>query len=122
MATNRAFGGNADQLSLPVNDNTGSGDAGAVVSGDPVVVGSLNGVCLTDQGEEGNADNNATVALSGAFNLTVDGAVSNVGDPVYHDGTATLTVVATDGLFGHALETKTAAAAAIAVKIAPMVV
>lgn len=122
MATNAAFGGKADQLSLPVDDNTGSGTAGAVLSNDPVVVGSLNGVALTDQGAEGNVADNATVALDGAFNLNVDGEVSNVGDPVYHDGSATLTVVSTDGLYGHALETKGAGEGVIAVKIAPMVV
>jgi predicted RecA/RadA family phage recombinase len=122
MATNEAFGGNADRISLDVSANTGSGTAGAVLSGDPVVVGSLNGVALTDAGAEGNDADYATVALSGAYNLNVDGAVSNEGDPVYHDGTTTLTVVSTDGLFGHALETKTSGEGIIAVKIAPMVV
>lgn len=121
MATNTAFRP-ADNLSLPITGNTGSGTAGAVVSGDPVQVGSLNGVAVTDQDAEGNAADHATVALNGAFNLNVNGTVSAVGDPVFHDGTATLTVDPSDSLFGHALETKGVGEGVIAVKIAPMVV
>lgn len=111
----------ADHLSLPVPTGT--------VSGDPVKVGDLVGVAETDRATAtnfggGNPDGNATVWLKGAHKLTVDGAITAVGQAVYYvgDGTsrsAQLTATATGNtLFGHALETKAATAAPINVRIA----
>jgi predicted RecA/RadA family phage recombinase len=108
MATNVKFA-EGNNLSLPVPDGT--------LSGAPVRVGSLNGVAMTKEGEGGNADNYASVQLEGVFNLTVTGAVSNVGDPVYIAAGA-LNVTNTNPLFGHALATKGAAAGVIPVRIA----
>lgn len=111
MATNEVYR-NADHLTLPVPTGT--------VSGDPVHVGDLVGVAVTDR----DADGNATVWLKGAFLLTVSDAITAVGQKVHAvgDGTTrftTLTNVATGNtLFGYALATKTAASAAIPVRIA----
>lgn len=118
MATNEVFR-NADHLTLPVVAGT--------VSGDPVIVGALAGVAQTNR-ETGEVD--ATVWLTGAYKLTVDGATA-VGQKVYYvgDGTTRNTILTTaadsggttpvpNTLFGHALETKTAAAAVITVRVA----
>ena len=120
MARNEIFR-DADHLSLPVPSGT--------VSGDPVKVGGLMGVAQTDRATAsnfggGNPEGNATVWLKGAHVLTVDGAITDVGQPVYFvgDGTsrsAQLSATATDNtLFGHALETKAATAGPIRVRIA----
>lgn len=109
MATNEVYR-DADHLSLPVPSGT--------VSGAPVLVGSLPGVAQTGRGEGGNESGNATVWLKGAYDLEVTGAVSNVGDPVYIDGSGALNVTNTNTLFGYALATKTAAAAVLPVRIA----
>lgn len=111
MATNEVFR-NADHLTLPVPANT--------VAGDPVHIGGLVGVAVTSR----DADGNATVWLKGAFNLTVADAITVVGQPVYAigDGTTRFTSLTNSAsgntLFGHALATKTATAAAIPVRIA----
>lgn len=60
MALNQVYD-DAESLSLPV-------EAG-VESGDPVLVGDIPGVALTDR----DADGNATVRLAGAFELEVKG-------------------------------------------------
>ena len=103
MATNSAFT-QADQLSLPVAEGTESGD--------PVIVGQLVGVALTDRGDGGNESTHATVKLTGAFNVSVTttGTLA-VGAPVYITTAGVLTPAAgtTNALFGHALETKSAA-------------
>jgi predicted RecA/RadA family phage recombinase len=106
MATNERFR-DADHLTLPVPSGT--------VSGDPVRVGALNGVAQTSRDEDGNA----TVWLKGAYDLEVDGAVTDVGSPLYLDG-KTLVVAAGElgEPFGYALATKTAAAAPVPVRIA----
>lgn len=90
MATNERFD-DPTTLSLPV-------DTG-VESSDPVMVGSIPGVALTDRGDGGNAATFATVAIRGVFDLPVAGAIA-VGDPVYFaDGT----LGDTGDLFGFAL-------------------
>lgn len=120
MARNEIFR-DADHLSLPVPSGT--------VSGDPVKVGSLVGVAQTDRATAtnpggGNAEGNATVWRKGAHSLTVDGAITAVGQAVYFvgDGTsrsAQLSATASGNtLFGYALETKAATAAPIRVAIA----
>lgn len=111
MATNEVYR-NADHLPLPVPSGT--------VSGDPVKVGSLVGVAITDR----DGDGNATVWLKGAYKLTVGDSVTAVGAPLYvaGDGSSRITSLTTTAtgntLFGYALATKTAASAQIPVRIA----
>lgn len=123
MAKNEVFR-YGDHLSLPVPAGT--------VSGDPVVVGTLPGVAQTDRPVTGanptfgggNPEGQASVWLDGVHKLRVDGAVTTVGQSVYYvgDGTTrntTLTTTAAGNtLFGQALETKTATAAEISVRVA----
>ncbi|MGL5910359.1 MAG: DUF2190 family protein [Phycicoccus sp.] len=115
MATNERFR-DGERLSLPVPANT--------TSGSPVKVGSLVGVTQTDRATVtnfggGNAVGNATVWMKGVHDLTVTGAITNIGDPVYIDGSNALNVTASGNtLFGYALATKTAGAAVIPVKLA----
>jgi predicted RecA/RadA family phage recombinase len=111
MATNEIYR-DADHLALPVPTGTKAND--------PVLIGGLKGVAETDRDDQGEA----TVWLKGGHKFTVDGAVTAKGQPVYFQGdgttrSATLSTTATGNtLFGHALETKSAAAAAITVRIA----
>lgn len=111
MATNEVYR-NADSIPLPVPAGTKSGD--------PVKVGSLIGVALTDRGDDGQA----TVRRTGAFTLTVGDAVESAGTPLYvaGDGTSRITSLTTTAtgntLFGYALTTKTAAAGPLPVAIA----
>lgn len=99
------------KLSLPVPADTPSGA--------PVKVGSIIGVTATKEGEGGNVDGNATVWRHGAYDLTVTGAITAIGQPIYITSANALTATAgTDTLFGYALATKTAAAAVITVALA----
>ena len=110
MAINEKFC-YGDHMSLPVP--TG------VKPGEPVVIGSLVGVAQTGEGGGGNPAGNATVVLTGVFDLTVSDAVASVGLPIYITAARVLTNVATGNtLFGYALATKAAAAGTIPVKIA----
>lgn len=116
MATNIVFK-NPNEQSLPVPAGTKSGD--------PVRVGSLNGIAVTDRAATtvpafnadgtpntnynkggGNPNGNATVWLAVAPELLVKGAEIAVGDPIHFDANATPKLTATPGslpLFGHAL-------------------
>ena len=107
MATNVKFA-EGNNLSLPVSAGTKSGA--------PVRVGSLNGVCMTDEGGGGNPAGSASVQLEGVFLLTVTGAITNVGDPVYIAAGA-LNATNTNPLFGHALASKGATAGVIPVRV-----
>ena len=116
MALNEKFH-DANRLSLPV--------LAGKVSGDPVRVGGLNGVCLTKRSttaapEGGNPDGYASVALTGAYEFTVAFAITNIGDPVYilADGSALTATSAGNNLFGHALTTKAAPSGPLTVRIA----
>jgi predicted RecA/RadA family phage recombinase len=121
MATNNRFAW-SDSLSLPV--------ASGVESGDPVIVGDLPGVALTDRatgGDKagGNADGFATVALDGVFDLEVTGALAAAGTPVYITPAGALTAtVSTNKLFGYSVPgftadgTKGSGAGTVSVKIA----
>lgn len=100
MATNRKY---ATTRTLRL------GVASPTVSGDPVVVGGVVGVALTDYSAD---DAMATVDLGGAYDLSVKGvngagnvAVS-VGDPLYFvsGDTPVLSKKATGSFFGYALE------------------
>lgn len=88
----------ASELSLPVPSGT--------VSGDPVKVGSLVGVCATDRGAGGNIAGHATVLMDDrAHLLDVDGAIAGVGTPIYivaADNSLTTTATA-NTLFGYSV-------------------
>lgn len=110
MATNQHLR-HALHTDLPVPANTKSGD--------PVKVGAFVGVAITNRGDGGNAPDRATVWRDGSWHLTVDGEITEVGQPVYITDDNTLTGTATDNtLFGYALETKSATAGTIPVAIA----
>jgi predicted RecA/RadA family phage recombinase len=108
MAKNEVYE-EAENLNLPVIAGT--------VSGSPVIVGMLPGVALTNRDAAGNS----VVTTEGAYNVSVTGAIANVGLPVYiTSATYALGVAPGVGiqLFGHALATKAAAAGVIPVRIA----
>lgn len=130
MATNEKFRP-GDKVSLPV--------IAGKKSGDPVRVGSLNGVCATNRAKVdvaptnadgtintaydfggGNPTGYASVWLDGAHEFTVAFAVANVGDPVYilADGSALTGTASGNNLFGHALTTKGAPSGPLTVRIA----
>ena len=90
-------------------------------SGDPVAVGSIVGVCVTDA----DASGNAVVDTAGVYLLTVvandgtAGVAINPGDPVYLQTDGTLNANTAGELFGYALEPIAAGATAtIKVKLA----
>lgn len=117
MATNEVFRDSA-WISLPVPET--------VKSGAPVRVGVLNGVAQTDagvtgtpvvQGGVGNLPGYASVALQGAFRLTVVGALT-VGQLVYIKTDLTLTATATGNkVFGAAVFAKGTGTGPATVKI-----
>lgn len=109
MATNRRRV-EARKLNLPV-------DAGTV-SGDPVLVGRLPGVALTDRDTAGNA----TIDTEGAYDLEVEASAGaiGVGDVIYIDGAGALSNDSTGDRFGYALEAiGNAETATIEVKLGP---
>lgn len=95
MATNRRFYP-ADHLELPVVAGT--------LSGDPVMVGDLPGVATTDRDAAGNA----SVALKGAYLVTVTAGVGalSVGQPVnlVTPGHGQPLLTTGGKLFGHVVE------------------
>lgn len=102
MATNMIHGPERTRT-LPVTNGT--------LSGSPVVVGSLVGVALTDEGGGvGNAEGYATVGMGGVTRQAVGTTTAlTVGAPVYITSAYALTP--SDGagantLFGHALTAK----------------
>lgn len=95
-------------LYLPVVSGT--------VSGDPVCVGLIPGVAITDRDSTGYA----TVAIEGSFDVSVTGAIASVGLPVWiNPASHALTVAAATGLvvFGAALQTKSSGAGVITVHV-----
>lgn len=116
-----------DHISLPVPAGTKSGD--------PVRVGGLNGVAVTDRAKTdvvafnadgqpnatynaggGNPNGNASVWLTGAARLDVKGTGINPGDPIYFDAAATPKLTKTNSgalpEFGHAIAAGVASGAA----------
>ena len=85
------------ELSLPVPSGTKSGE--------PVKLGGLCGVAATDRGAGGNAAGHASVLLDGrVYAIDVDGAIANVGTPIYITSTRTLTVTSSGNeLWGHSV-------------------
>jgi predicted RecA/RadA family phage recombinase len=87
----------------------------ARVSGEPVRVGGICGVAVTDVANGARG----TVWLDGSYDLTVTGAIASEGLPVYITSTGALNTTSTGNyLFGIALGTK--AAAAGPVEVAPI--
>lgn len=89
------------QKSLPVPEGT--------LAGDPVKVGALVGVALTDRGAD--TPEQSTVDMVGSFRLPVLGEEKEakekaiaVGDKVFIDAEGNLSVNDTGTLFGYALE------------------
>ena len=110
------------QLELNVSAVNGSGTGDLVKSGDPVAVGKMSGVALTDE----NASGMAMVARDGVFRLAVRGqdavpanVAVNVGDELYWDNTpGEVNRDATNGVFlGYALEA-VASGATTTIKVA----
>lgn len=113
MAKNRVHE-NGDHLDLTVPSGK--------VSGDPVCVGQICGVCVVDR----QADGRATVQQNGVYSLSVKG-INNVtntaiveGDILYYDEARTpkIDVTNTGKRYGYALEAVTSGATAtIKVKV-----
>ncbi len=104
MATNEVFEP-VGKLSLPVPDGTASGD--------PILIfDEIPAVALTDEGDGGNADNIASVAINPmwVFDIAVLGANNGgnvavaVGDRVYVDGAVINKDVTNGTFYGWALE------------------
>lgn len=112
MATNEVYD-EANDLTLPVIANT--------VSGSPVIVGMIPGVATTSR----DASGNATVKTRGVHNVSVTGAITFIGQPVYITS-ATYALVVAPGtgiqLYGHAMALKSAGAASIPVRLAQFAV
>ncbi len=81
------------------------------VSGDPVRVGEIPGVALTNEGEGGNAAGESSIATEGVFDLSVKGldgsgsSAVSVGDKLYFVDADTphISKKATGHLYGKAL-------------------
>jgi predicted RecA/RadA family phage recombinase len=108
VATNRIFE-RGRQLSVAPT----LGPNATVASGDPVAVGQLPGVALTDADDTIANGGEASVQFDGVFELEVvgtsddgtTGAAISAGDLVYLDTDGSLNVDATNGVrFGYALE------------------
>lgn len=128
MAVNQVFK-TGNNISLPVPTGTKSGD--------PVRVGALNAVAITDEGAGtvtldlgggvsitqptggvGNEPGYATVKLDGTYKVPVAGAIAAVGALVYIKGDNTLTATSTGNkVFGYALRTKGAGTAPVEVTL-----
>jgi len=106
MARNEQFF-DADKLSLPVPPG--------VKSGEPVLVGPMPGVAVTDRDDR---TGQASVWMCGAWDLDVAGAVTP-GSPVYITTSRQLTATATDNkLFGYSVGTKGAGTGPVDVVVA----
>ncbi|MBN6054523.1 DUF2190 family protein, partial [Nonomuraea sp. RK-328] len=102
MATNQVYN-HGDQFDVVCTEPT------TPSSGDPVLVGQLPGVALTDE----NADGTTTVKFNGVYDFPVKGETTTnaaiaAGDILYYDSAATphkLNKDNTNGVrFGYALE------------------
>jgi predicted RecA/RadA family phage recombinase len=91
------------------------------VTGDPVMVGQIPGVALTDEGEGGNSATTTTVAFDGDWLMSVKGENNGgntavaVGDILYYEAgqTPPLNKDSTAGIrWGYALEAVTSGATA----------
>ena len=101
-------------------------DPATPTSGAPVLVGTIPGVALTDEGDGGNASGECTIATEGVFDLSVE-AVNNggasavaIGDKIYYESgeTPVLNKDNVSGvLFGKALEAIASGTATIKVML-----
>lgn len=89
MAKNRRAA-NGRYVKLDVSAQNGSGAGDLIVSGDPIAVGSISGVCQTDE----DANGFSVIDRAGVYALSVtgkDAADANVavavGDKLYWDNT-----------------------------------
>lgn len=105
MATNRIFEKGTQLVVAPTDAPNDPAE-----SGDPVLLGDLPGVALTDADDDIASDGEATVQFDGVFDLEVVGednagnAAITAGDIVFYDG-GEINVDDTDGTrFGYALE------------------
>lgn len=88
-------------------------DPATPASGDPVLVGQIPGVALTDEGDGGNAATTTSVDTAGVYNLSVKGVDQSgdsavaVGDIIYYvtADTPKLSKKNTGVRFGYALGT-----------------
>lgn len=99
MATNEVYAPGVTTLNcVPTAPTT-------VDSGDPVLLGKLPGVALTDE----DSDGNATIAISGVFQLSVKGEDGSgnsavaAGDILYYDSDVINKDVTNGTRFGYAL-------------------
>ena len=94
MATNKVQDGKVLTLEIASTE-----------SGDPVSVGSITGVALTDTDDNGNVevDTEGVYALDVVGNDGSEGAAVSAGDAVYIDS-GTINVDSSKTLFGYALE------------------
>lgn len=105
MALNRAFA-NARKNSYPV--------ASGVASGDPVCVGQIPGVALTDRDD---TTGEASIDTGGAYWLDVAGT-PDVGDILYWHSPTTINKTSSGGVrFGYAMQAIASGTASIPVKI-----
>lgn len=119
MALNQKFN-DGDQFDVAAADVLPADPA----SGDPVIVGQLPAVALTDPAADGTGADRITVKTNGVYDLAVTGAddLGNaaiaVGDVIYLEG-PTLNVDAVAGVrYGYALATvASGATSTIPVKI-----
>lgn len=105
MATNRRLS-HGKHFTLPVPEGT--------LSNDPVRVGRFCGVAQTDRA----ADGTSTVWFDGSYDVTVDGAVTGVGELVYittADGTLSGSAGAGKAAWGTSLGVKGAGLAVLEV-------
>lgn len=80
MAKNRRYA-NGRYLDIDVAASNGSGTGNLNLSGDPVAVGFITGVCLTDE----DANGQATIDRGGVYELSVTGA-DDMGNSAVKNG------------------------------------
>jgi len=122
MSTNRIHAQGTQFIAAP-----DLAELATVSSGDPVAIGQIPAVALTDASDTVANGGTCTVQTDGVFDLSVHGtsddgttgAAIGVGDIVYIDTDGTINVDATAGIrFGYALEpVVSAATTTIAVKV-----
>lgn len=112
MALNQEFTP-GNRLSLPCTAPT------TPASGDPVLIGQIPAIALTDEGAGGNAATHTSVQTDGVWNLLAEGVTGGgnsaiaVGDILYYDAAATIKINkdVTNGVrYGYALDTVSSAA------------
>jgi predicted RecA/RadA family phage recombinase len=103
MSTNDGFN-KGDQLALDVPTDTASGAA--------VLVGDFVGVTLCAEGEGGNIDGQASVQMSGVFDLPISTTttIAKYGKVYITSGNVLTPVSSGNTLFGRVLTAKSATA------------